>query len=82
MITNDICSNQADLSILEEMGITPDMAVRERRPTLKSAVIAVIAAGRMKKMQQAWAVNKKVHETLMKKLESMKRSRVISQVMN
>ena len=61
--------------MLEDMGITPDLAVRERRRTLKAAGHAVIAAIRIKKMQQAWAGNKKLHENLLKKLESMNRAR-------
>lgn len=69
-------SNKADLKMLEEMGITPDMTIRERRPSLKAAGQAVIAAIRMKKMQRAWAGNKKLHESLLKKLEAMRRSNV------
>ncbi|PNS21382.1 Spindle pole body protein pcp1 [Sphaceloma murrayae] len=63
--------NKADLKMLEEMGITPDLTVRERRPSLKAAGQAIIATIRMRKMQQAWAGNKKLHESLLKKLETM-----------
>ncbi|KAF2155184.1 hypothetical protein K461DRAFT_276378 [Myriangium duriaei CBS 260.36] len=58
--------------MLEEMGITPDVSVREKRPSLKAAGHAIIATIRMRKMQQAWAGSKKLHESLLKKLESMK----------
>jgi len=60
--------------MLEEMGITPDHAVREKKPTLRTVGLAVMATVRMQKMQAAWAENKKVHESLVKKLESMKRT--------
>lgn len=66
-------SNKADLRLLEEMGITPDQTVRERKPTLRTVGFAVIATIRMQKMQQAWAGNKKLHEALMKKLDGMRR---------
>ncbi|KAG8629839.1 hypothetical protein KVT40_001458 [Elsinoe batatas] len=51
--------NQADLRMLEEMGITPDVAVREKRPSLKAAGYAVVAMVRMKRMKEAWAGEKK-----------------------
>lgn len=60
--------------MLEEMGISPDRTVREKKPTLKTIGTAVVAMLRMQKMAAAWAENKKVHESLLKKLESMKRS--------
>lgn len=66
-------SNKADLKMLEEMGITPDRSVRERKPTLRTVGLAVIATVRMQKMQQAWMSNRKLHESLMKKLEGMKK---------
>jgi hypothetical protein len=55
------------------MGITPDITVHERRPKLKSAALAVIAAIRMQKMSEAWAQNRKIHDQLKLKLESMRR---------
>jgi len=60
--------------MLEEMGISPDRTVREKKPTLKTVGTAVVAMLRMQKMAAAWSENKKVHESLLKKLESMKRS--------
>jgi hypothetical protein len=56
------------------MGITPDVTVHDRRPKLKSAAIAVIAAIRMQKMADGWAQNKKIHEQLKAKLEGMRRN--------
>lgn len=56
------------------MGITPDITIHDRRPKLKSAAIAVIAALRMQKLADGWAQNKKIHEQLKAKLEGMKRN--------
>lgn len=55
------------------MGITPDVTIQERRPKLKSAGLAVIAALRMQKLSEGWAQNRKIHEQLKQKLESMRR---------
>jgi hypothetical protein len=55
------------------MGITPDITVHERRPKLKSAALAVIATLRMQRLSKGWAQNKKIHEQLKMKLESMRR---------
>jgi hypothetical protein len=55
------------------MGITPDITIHERRPKLKSAALAVIAALRMQKMSEGWAQNRKIHDQLKQKLESMRR---------
>lgn len=62
--------------MLEEMGITPDYSFREKKHSLRTVGLAVIASVRMQKMSQAWAGNKKLHETILKKLEGMKRKGV------
>lgn len=59
--------------LLEEMGITPDVSFRERKHSLKTVGLMVLGCVRMQKMQQAWVGNKKLHESLMRKLEGMKR---------
>jgi hypothetical protein len=56
------------------MGITPDITIHDRRPTLKSAALAVVAALRMQKFADEWAQNRKIHEQLKAKLEGMKRN--------
>lgn len=56
------------------MGITPDLTVHERRPKLKSAALAVVAALRMQKLADGWKVNRKIHEQLKAKLEGMRRN--------
>lgn len=55
------------------MGITPDITIHQRRPRLKSAALAVIAAIRMQRMSEAWAQNKRIQEQLRAKLENMRR---------
>ena len=64
-------SNQEDLNLISQMGITPDVTVHDRRPKLKSAVVAAI---RMQKLADGWAQNRKIHEQLKAKLESMRRN--------
>jgi hypothetical protein len=56
------------------MGITPEVTVHDRRPKLKSAALAVIAAIRMQKLADGWAQNRKIHEQLKAKLEGMRRN--------
>jgi hypothetical protein len=43
------------------------------RPTLRTVGIAVVACLRVRRWQQSWAGHQKIHDTLVKKLESMKR---------
>jgi hypothetical protein len=56
------------------MGITPDITVHQRRPTLKSAALVLIAAIRMQRLADGWAQNRKISEQLKAKLEGMRRS--------
>ena len=49
------------------------MSVHERRPSLKAAGLAVIAAMRMKRMSEVWAGQRRVHAQLVKTLEGMRR---------
>ena len=65
-------SNQQDLRLIEEMGITPDLRIRERKPSLRTAALAVMAILRMRRLQREWAGAAKVHESLVKKLEQMR----------
>ena len=55
------------------MGITPDISVREKKHSLKTVGLAVLGCVRMRRMQQAWAGNKKLHESLLRKLEGLKK---------
>ncbi|KAK5144187.1 hypothetical protein LTR04_001654, partial [Oleoguttula sp. CCFEE 6159] len=67
--------NAADLNLLADMGITPPApaAIRETRPTLRAVGWMVIASVRMKRLQTEWAGNKKLHESLIRKLEMTRR---------
>jgi hypothetical protein len=69
--TDNFYSNKADLHLLEEMGITPDITFRQRRHSLKTVGLMVMGCVRMQRMQQAWASNKKLQESLLKKLEAL-----------
>lgn len=75
MLTNLTISNQLDLQLLEDMGIVQDVSVREKKHSLRTVGFTIIASIRMRKMAQAWAGNKKVHESLLKKLDGMKRAK-------
>jgi hypothetical protein len=55
------------------MGITPDITIREKKHSLKTVGLAVLGCVRMRRMQLAWAGNKKLHESLLRKLEGMKK---------
>lgn len=41
-------SNEANMQLIEQMGIFPDRYIREKRPALRSVVHTVIAAIRMR----------------------------------
>jgi Pericentrin-AKAP-450 domain of centrosomal targeting protein len=41
-------SNKADLHLLEEMGIYPDRAIRQKRPKLRSVGLMMVAIARMR----------------------------------
>ena len=68
-----ICSNHADLRMIEEMGISPDRSIRERRPRVRSVIWLVVACVRMRKRQKEWAVSKKLHVSLAKTMEQVRR---------
>lgn len=68
-------SNQADLRLLEDIGITPDQTFRESRPSLRAAVLAVMAVRRMQKLSEDWASKKRSQAALMSKLEGMKKTK-------
>jgi hypothetical protein len=59
--------------MIEEMGISPDRSIRERRPRVRSVIWLVVACVRMRKMQKEWAVSKKLHFSLAKTMEQVRR---------
>ena len=66
-------SNTVDLRLLEEMGVTPDRKTREKRPRFKAVGVMVLAGVRMQRLQKAWAGQKKIQASLVRKVESMRR---------
>lgn len=71
-----LCSNEADLRMISEMGVQ----ARDRHPArtprrkLKTAISLVLATVRMKRMSQAWGQTKKIGEGLKRaKNELLKR---------
>ena len=68
-----MCSNQADLRLIEEMGITPDVSFRRKKHSLRTVGVAVVACVRMRRLREAWAGNQKLQESLLRKLEGMRR---------
>ena len=73
-----IGSNKVDLQLLEEMGIRPDVPVREKKLSLKTVGLAVLASVRMQRMRAEWAEKERVHESLIKKLEAMRRKKSVA----
>lgn len=71
LITMD--SNTVDLRLLEEMGVTPDRKTREKQPRFRAVGVMVLAGVRMQRLQKAWAGQKKIQASLVKKVESMRR---------
>lgn len=61
--------------MLEEMGITPDKTVREKKPSLKTLGVAAIATIRMQRLANSWTGSKQLQDSLLGKLESLKRSK-------
>jgi hypothetical protein len=70
-----VYSNQADLNLISEIGITPDRTIRDRRPTFRTLVQMVIFCARTKKLAGVWKEKKKIQESLVRKLEVVRSSR-------
>lgn len=80
-------SNQIDLNLLSEMGITPGPSsprlrlgdslrgklgkTEQKRHSLRAVGFMVMASCRMKRMSKEWAGQKRVRDALSKKLEGM-----------
>ncbi|KAG4304346.1 hypothetical protein PORY_002321 [Pneumocystis oryctolagi] len=61
-------NNQANLKLIEKMGIYPDRSYRQNRITLKVVVLAIIIIGRMKKLSAEWSKQTKIKEKLFNEL--------------
>jgi hypothetical protein len=68
-------SNEANMRLIEQMGIYPDRYVRERRPALRSVIQAVIATIRMQKFRQTWAVSKELRSEVARSVEILRREK-------
>lgn len=73
--TNEMYSNQADLNLIAEMGITPDRTIRERKPSLKTVAKMFIFLSRTKRLAGAWKERVKIQESLVRKLEVVRGER-------
>lgn len=62
--------------MIEEMGITPDRSFHERRPSLRSVVFMVMAAGRISKREKEWRGQVRVKEGLVRCLEGLKKGKI------
>ena len=75
-------SNKADLHLLEQMGIYPEPAIRQKRPTLKAVALSFIAIARMRlvllflvndrRLKDDWAEHKKGGKELKDSLRRLK----------
>ncbi|CCJ31274.1 unnamed protein product [Pneumocystis jirovecii] len=63
-----IFSNQANLRLIEKMGIYPDRSIQQNRITLKVVILVVIIIERMKKLSVEWSKQTKIKEKLFKSL--------------
>jgi hypothetical protein len=72
MSTLTLHSNLSNLKMIEEMGITPDRSVRVHKPSLRVVGKLVLFCVRARKASEVWGENKKLHESLVKKVETMR----------
>ena len=59
--------------MLQQMGITPNRTIHDKKPTLRIVAMMVLAGVRMKRGAEKWAKSKKIHERLVTSLEIMRR---------
>jgi hypothetical protein len=59
--------------MLQQMGITPDRTIREKRPSFREVAIMVRATVRMKRGAEQWAKSRSIHERLVTSVEAMRR---------
>ena len=69
-------SNKADLQLLQEMGVTPDVSVREKKVSLKTVMLGVLAMVKMRRRAEGWQESKALQEVLVRQ---MKKQRMASQ---
>ncbi|KAK9466198.1 microtubule associated-domain-containing protein [Lipomyces arxii] len=71
-INNFESCNQANLYMLEQMGIYPEKKHRDKRPTLKVVGHMIIAAIRLRNMKNEAAAQQKLRLTLAKSIRTLK----------
>lgn len=59
--------------MLEEMGVTPDSKIREKKPSLKAAGLMILAVIKMRKMRTEWAGHKRLQASLARIAEQVRR---------
>ncbi|KAG5519753.1 hypothetical protein PMAC_000026 [Pneumocystis sp. 'macacae'] len=66
--------NQANLRLIEKMGIYPDRSIQKNRITLKVVILVVIIIERMKRLSMEWSKQIKIKEKLSKSLSLIRAS--------
>ena len=61
--------------MIEEMGITPDRAIREKRHTIRTVGLMCIFVQRVRRLSGQWAEKKEVQKSIVRKFESMRSGR-------
>jgi hypothetical protein len=66
-------SNREQLELIRQMGVRPPKEEPKHHSRLKVAGLAVIATLKMKRWKEEWDVNKRLHSSLVAKLNEMNR---------
>ncbi|KAI9843312.1 MAG: hypothetical protein M1838_002699 [Thelocarpon superellum] len=67
-------SNHADLQMIANMGIHPERSIREKRPSMRSVGLMVMAALRMQRRRQEWAMSRMIKESSIRALAQTRRT--------
>ena len=57
------------------MGVVPEVSVHEKKRSLKTVALGVLAMVKMKRRCEDWAESRELQEKLLKKLSVMKRAK-------
>lgn len=57
------------------MGVVPEPSVHEKKHTLKTVALGVLAMVKMKKRQEGWQESKELQEKLLRKLSVMRKTK-------
>jgi hypothetical protein len=76
-------SNKADLALLRSANVSiPEPPKPVKKATFRQVAIMIRATIRMKKGAEQWAKSRKIHDSIVAKVESMKRKSVRKSVGN